>query len=103
MNNDRGAIDELMRVSKPGERHVLLHYLYFPEERDARSAAEELRRRGFRTEERLGADGTNWLVLARHHVAATEDSIRDVRRLMESLVQACDGEYDGWEAEVRTG
>lgn len=100
MSEDRDAIAELVRVSKPGQAHVLLHYLYFPRERDARAAAGELHRQGFRTEKRLGADGVNWLVLARHTVVPSEASVADARRLMESLVKPCNGEYDGWEAEV---
>ena len=100
MSEDRDAIAELVRVSRHGQAHVLLHYLYCPRESDAQSAAGELRRQGFRTEERLGADGVNWLVLARHSVVPSEASIADARRLMESLVKPCDGEYDGWEAEV---
>lgn len=100
MNDDRDAIAEPVRPSNPGQMHVVLHYLYFPREGDARSAAGELRRQGFRTEERLGADGVNWLVLARHSIAPSEESIASARRLMESLVQPCNGEYDGWEAEV---
>jgi hypothetical protein len=94
-------VAELARISKPDERHVLLHYLYLPTESDAQRAASELRQRGFRTEERLGADGVNWLVLARHDVVPTEELIVATRRIMEALVQPCGGEYDGWEAEVK--
>lgn len=100
MSDDRDAIAELVRVSKPGQAHLILHYLYFPRERDARSAAGELRRQGFDTEERLGADSVNWLVLARHSVVPSEASIADARRLMESLVKPWNGEYDGWEADL---
>jgi hypothetical protein len=100
VSDDRDAIAELVRASNPGQKHAVLHYLYFPREGDARLAASELRRQGFLTEDRLGADGVNWLVLARHSVVPSEATIASARRLMESLVQPCDGEYDGWEAEV---
>jgi hypothetical protein len=49
-----------------------LHYLYFPEKTAATKAATKLRQQGFATEERLGADGANWLVLARHEVVPSE-------------------------------
>lgn len=101
MSDDRAAIAELMGASKPGQSHVLRHYLYFPRESAARNAANELCHHGYRTEERLGADGANWLVLARHDIVPTEDAISAARRLMESLAESCNGEYDGWEAEVR--
>lgn len=58
------AVDELFRVSPRGEPHVLQHYLYSSSREASGEAAAELRRSGFATEERLGADGVNWLVLA---------------------------------------
>lgn len=101
MTDDGIAVAELMRASMPGEPHVFLHYLYFPKQDDARAVAEGLRRRGFTTEERMGGDGVNWLVLARHEIVPTEASVLAVRELMESLVEPRAGDYDGWEAEVR--
>lgn len=100
MIDDRAAIAELARFSTPGDQHVLRHYLYFPEEAGAASVVAELQRRGFRTEQRLGADGVNWLVLARHEIVPTEASVLATRQTMEALVGPCGGEYDGWEAEV---
>ena len=101
MTDDRAAIAELMEASKPGQPHVLLHYLYFPRESAARNAANKLCHYGFHTEERLGAEGVTWLVLARHDIVPTEAAISAARQLMESLAESCNGEYDGWEAEVR--
>jgi hypothetical protein len=79
---------------------LLVHYLYFPDKKTALKVAHDLRNRGFRTEERLGADGVNWLVLASHNVVLSEEMIRNTRQLMEQIVAATDGEYDGWEAEA---
>lgn len=101
MTDDGLAVAELMKVSTPGEPHVLLHYLYFPKQKDARAVAVDLRRRGFTTEERMGGDGENCLVLARHEMVPTEVSVLAVREFMESLVKACNGDYYGSEAEVK--
>jgi hypothetical protein len=56
-------------VSKP---HSVLHFLYVPDSVAASAVASELRQDGFRTEERLGADGVSWLVLACHEIVPTE-------------------------------
>ncbi len=74
------------------------HYLYFPAQSDARRAAADLAPRGFRIEQRMGADGVNWLVLASHDIAPSEASIASARRVMEDAVNDGVGEYDGWEA-----
>ena len=102
MSSDRAAIDQLLQASKPGAIHVVLHYLYFPEKTAAAEAARELRRLSFGTEERLGADGTNWLVLARHEIVPSEEVLATTRAIMQALVEHRGGEYDGWEAEVAT-
>jgi hypothetical protein len=78
-----------------------LHYLYFPVEKAAAEAAAELRSLGLETEEKLGADDTNWLVLVRYEMVPGEQKIIGVRRFMEDLSRAHGGEYDGWEAEVQ--
>jgi hypothetical protein len=101
VSDDRTAIEQLLRASKPGARHVVLHYLYFPAKTAALEVAGELRALGFKTEERLGADGTNWLVLARHEVVPSVEAITSTRRAMEDLTGSRGGEYDGWEAEVQ--
>ena len=102
MSSDRAAIDQLLQASKPGAAHIVLHYLYFPDKNGATEAATKLRLHGFVTEERLGADGTNWLVLARHQVVPSEATIGAARRVMEDLTRVGAGEYDGWEAEVQS-
>lgn len=56
--------------------------------------------RGFAVENRLGADNVNWLVLAGHKIAPTEEAIEAVRALFESIAAEHDGEYDGREAAV---
>lgn len=100
MASDRAALQELLRQSRSGVRHRMLHYLYFPRRDGAVASAERLQSLGFRAETRIGADGVNWLVLARHDVVPTEESIASVRKTMDELARQHDGEYDGWEAEV---
>jgi hypothetical protein len=48
----------------------------------------------------LGADGVNWLVLARHVAVPSEALMASTRQSMETLVEKFGGEYDEWEAEV---
>lgn len=80
----------------------VIHYLYFPDRDDARRAAEELRSQGLEVEERLGADGVNWLVQSRH--VTVDESSDDARRaLIEDVARRYHGEYDGWERELPVG
>lgn len=77
---------------------VLDHYLYFPERMNAEKAARELRGKGWRAEVKMGADGENWLVLAKQ--PAPTDDIEDTRDELERLADNFGGEYDGWGAAV---
>ena len=98
--SDRAALESLLRASAPNTSHQLRHYLYFPSEGCARKAAASLRKEGFLTEQRLGADGVTWLVLATHRVVPSEELVETVRSTMERIAGSLSGEYDGWEAEV---
>lgn len=98
--SDESALAELAAVSETKEVHTVLHYLYAPSSEAASSVAAELQQRGFRTEERLGGDGVNWLVLARHETIPSKELMSSIRQSMEGLVANVAGEYDGWEAEV---
>lgn len=100
MSDDKSAIDELIRASKAGVVHTVLHYLYLPSKSAAMEVAARLRAQGFTTEERRGADGVNWLVLAKHQIVPSESEMAAARQLMERLTAPLNGEYDGWEAEV---
>jgi len=101
VSKDAEAIREIGAVSDSKAPHTILHYLYVPNGEVAAMIGDELKRCGFRTEERLGGDGVNWLVLASHEVVPSEELIASTRRLMEALVAKVGGEYDGWEADVR--
>lgn len=100
VSGDRAALKYLRSVSSPDAVHFVLHYLYSPKKRAAAAAAAELRSLQFETEERIGADDINWLVLACHRIVPTEEAIAAARRTMEAVAERHGGEYDGWEAEV---
>jgi len=78
---------------------VLDHYLYFPRKNDAEEAAKRLRVKGWKVEVRMGADGENWLTLAKQPTPI-EEEIGDVRDELEDLADKLHGEYDGWGTPV---
>ncbi len=100
MTDDAHAVRLIAEISDGEAPHAISHYLYVPGSEAARAIAEELRRRDFRVETRLGAGGANWLVLAHHEAVPTGRLLASMREAMEELVADCGGEYDGWEAEV---
>ena len=100
MSEDARGVVVLASVSDVSRPHSVLHFLYVPDSDAASAVASELRQSGFRTEERLGADGVKWLVLACHEIVPTEEQLAALRQSMEKLVAPYGGEYDGWEAEV---
>lgn len=100
MSNDQVALDQLSKVSDRSQTHTILHYLYFPKKDAAKKVAQQLRTDGFEIEDRLGADGINWLVLASHNIVPSDEALTTARELMEQLADSSGGEYDGWEAEV---
>jgi hypothetical protein len=100
VDGDRLAVEELLRNSSRNSVHKLKHYLYFPSKRAARKAAAKLREQSFGVEERLGADGVNWLVLARQDVVPSPELVATVRATLEQMATMGGGEYDGWEAET---
>jgi hypothetical protein len=101
MTNDTKAIEELATVSDIKKPHNLEHYLYFPSEEDAKHVAELLSDQGFMVECELGADQIDWLVLAKHQIVPTIESMAEFRALLDGIARKHAGEYDGWEAEVR--
>jgi hypothetical protein len=74
------------------------HYLYFPTEKSARSAATKITNEKVQVEVKQSASRDDWLVLVKH--SATEQSLDTVRSLLEKLASSMNGEYDGWQAEV---
>lgn len=100
MASDKDALRELESISDLSKAHLVQHYLYFPLEQTANNVAHVLSSHGYSVECRLGADGVNWLVLARIELVPTEAAIAAARSFLEEIAIANHGEYDGWEAEV---
>jgi hypothetical protein len=82
--------------------NAMRHYLYFPRKRDAESAGEQLRARGYSVEVLKGADGESWLALAKKAAPQTGEEMDELRDQMEALAAQFNGEYDGWEAAVES-
>jgi hypothetical protein len=78
------------------------HFLYFSKRVDAERAGEQLRGHEFAVEVRRGADGETWLALATKASPRTEEEMDDLRIEMEALAQKFGGQYDGWEASLRS-
>ena len=102
MSHDQAVLDALAEVSDLTAPHLVRHYLYVPTRDVADSIQKELEQLGFRVEVRIGALGGDWLVLASHQIVPLLQTLTSTRELMESLVDPANGEYDGWEAEVRS-
>jgi hypothetical protein len=81
------------------KEQFLDHYLYFPKKSNAEKAATHLRERGWTVEVKMGADGENWLALAKQP-APIEEDIGGIRDELEELADRLGGEYDGWGAAV---
>jgi regulator of ribonuclease activity B len=86
------------KAQDPREQSLIVHFLYFPKEETAREASEDLRLRGWIVEIRLGADGENWLLLAKQEPSA--DDCETMRQELELVAHKFGGEYDGWGATV---
>lgn len=100
LSHTKTVIAKSADVADPTQPCPVHHYLYFPKKKDAQRIASELRQRGFITEERRGADGKDWLVLASHTIVPTEDLMDETEETLAALVEPCGGEYDGYELEV---
>ena len=102
MADDNDALRELGNVSKENAAHLIQHYLYFSNESVGKKVARHLREMGFDVEDRIGADGEDWLVLAKHRMIPSKEEVSKKRRFFESIVMQYNGECDGWEAVVQS-
>ncbi len=75
------------------------HYLYFPNETLAKKVVPILSRDGFAVEDRLGVDGANWLVLARHLETPDDTVDGATREKLQEIAMQNGGQYDGREFE----
>ncbi len=98
---DGEVLEQLRRAgSNLALPHPINHYLYFPTEQAAQSAAATLKAEGYDVEVKLGADDTNWLVLASHVIVPKPSALSVVINRMERLASSLGGDFDGWEAKV---
>lgn len=81
-----------------------VHYLYFPDEDSARSAAESIRSEGWGLQrvDQAADNQDSWVVIAEAHgVIVNPDSAREARGFFERVVAGDPrADYDGWEANI---
>lgn len=81
-----------------------VHYLYFSQESDARTAADVIAAAGWQLQRvDVAADGSpQWVVIAEQQGAVTTPSAVQAARSFFEGVAATNGagEYDGWEASL---
>jgi len=82
-------------------RHVI-HFLYFADEADARSAAETIGKAGYETIVNP-PDGTiaEWSVRAEGNRVVGASTVGAFRAWFEEIADEFAGEYDGWEAAAK--
>jgi len=76
------------------------HYLYFPGEQAADSAARRLSDEALDVEVRRAEGSDDWLVLVRIPWIRSTAELEETRQRLERVASEFGGEYDGWEAAV---
>lgn len=95
---DEGVLRQLRLAGADMTRETeIIHYLYFSTEDEARAAAGEIGA-GFELE--IGALGSQWALVARHHQVPTLDNLEAAELVLIPAATRHGGEYDGWEAAV---
>ena len=80
-----------------------LFFLYFPTEAHARSAANVAQREGFAAKVSAPVQGhSEWLCRLTREMVPSRAAIKATRARLEELATSLGGEFDGWEAAVRT-
>lgn len=85
-------------LAKP--RHVI-HFLYFPDEEDARAAATAIGDAWTTKVEPPGETITVWTVKADGNRTVSPETVAAFRSWFETVAATHDGEYDGWEAAAK--
>ena len=86
-------------LAKP--RHVI-HFLYFAEETEARSAADAIAEASWKTTVEAPTETIDqWCVQADGQRTVTPETIAAIRSWFENVAAEHDGEYDGWEAAAK--
>ena len=98
---DAFVIAQLERAgSNLGRAHDVEFFLYFPERDAADRAAVKVAALGMAVTVDRAASGTLWLVFATRNMVPTEREMARLRRALEAIATAEQGEYDGWGAPV---
>lgn len=83
------------------QRHVI-HFLYFAEEEDARSAAQDVEGSEWSATVEPPVDGrTEWVVRADGYRVVDTATVSAFRVWFERIAGEHTGEYDGWEASAK--
>ena len=97
---DERVLDHLALLGcDPGAPREVTHYLYVPEQDDARIVAGLLERDGWHTTVKP-CEGALFLVLATRIDALSRSIVKETRRTLEALAAEHRGVYDGWEAKT---
>lgn len=79
-----------------------LFFLYFPTEAHAQSAANVAQREGFVARVSAPVQGSEWLCRLTREMVLSRAAIKATRERLEELATSLSGEFDGWEAAVRS-
>src|SRR5690606_30136732 len=101
MPDDRDAIELLGTVARLDVEHEINHFLYLPAKRAAKRARNALTARDFVVDDAWLIFGV-WCVTVHTKLIPEESTIVELRRIFTEIAEENDGEYDGWEADLRT-
>lgn len=80
--------------------HATDFFLYLPTEAAAQQVARTLSAKGFTTDVRPAASGTEWLCEATKELVLTPSTLAKLRADFSNQVRPHGGSYDGWGAQV---
>ncbi len=82
--------------------HEVSFWMYFKLEDRAYKAAAELSKQGFTVDVSPPHDGHDkWLCLAFTHIVPRFPTLEKYRKRLTTLAERHEGEFDGWEIEVK--
>lgn len=101
VSTDRDAIDALGTVARLDIEHEISHFLYLPTECAADRVRTALTTGNFIVNDFYPIFGT-WCVTVHTILVPEESAIAELRRIFTMIAEENGGEYDGWEADLRT-
>lgn len=94
----------LVQLAKAGsdlkKPHEIDFFFYFPNQDQAKKAADKLAALGLSTKIDRAAKGSNWVIHGNKTMVPSEAELQRLRRYFDEIAAAQGGEYDGWGAEV---